>query len=118
LDASRRDCEHPGMDSRTSVSRGRLEHAEALLREVIIRDFDADQTGEAGSLGRILIHIVNMHRAVSTSSDEHRNVAKRLGDFALVLRRVTPPTAGSAVRLTRLAGALDAARSGLQDATD
>jgi hypothetical protein len=104
------------MDSRTSVSRGRLEHAEALLREVLIRDFDSAPTGDAGSLGRILVHIVNMHQAVSTDSGEHQNVAKRLGDFALVLRRMQPPTEGSAVRLTRLASALQSAKSGLEDA--
>jgi hypothetical protein len=106
------------MDSRTSISRGRLEHAEALLREVLIRDYDSAPTGDAGSLGRILIHIVNMHRAVSTSTDAHQNVAKRLGDFAQVLGRVKPPTAGSAARLTRLAGALQSARSGLEGKPD
>jgi hypothetical protein len=108
------------MDSQTAVSRGRLEHAEALLREVLIRDYDSAPTGDAGSLGRILIHIVNMHRAVSTSTDElqHQNVAKRLGDFALVLERVKPPTADSAIRLTRLAGALQSAKSGLEKKPD
>ena len=103
------------MNSNTSISRGRLEHAEALLREVLIRDFDSDSTGDAGSLGRILIHIVNMHRAVSTSTDGHENVAKRLGDFAQVMERMKPPNAGSAARLTRLAGALQSAKSGLEN---
>jgi hypothetical protein len=102
------------MDSDTSISRGRLEHAEGLLREVLIRDYDCESTGDGGSLGRILIHIVNMHRAVSTSTDEHQNVAKRLGDFALALGRVKPQTPDSAARLTRLAGALQSARSGLE----
>ncbi|MEJ0085658.1 MAG: hypothetical protein WDO72_08250 [Pseudomonadota bacterium] len=80
-----------------------------------MRDFDAEPRGDAGSLGRILIHIVNMHRAVSTSTDEPGNVAKRLGDFAQVLGRMKPPNADSAARFTRLAGALQAARSGLEN---
>jgi hypothetical protein len=106
------------MNSRTSISRGRLEHAEALLREVLVRDFDSETTGDSGSLGRMLIHIVNMHRTVSTSSDDHRNVAKRLGDFAQAIERVKPPNAASAARLTRLAGALQSARPGLESAAD
>jgi hypothetical protein len=102
------------MDSRTSISRGRLEHAEGLLREVINRDFEAESTGDAGSLNRILVHIVNMNRVVSTSSSDNLNVAKRLGDFAHVMERVSPPTPESAARLTRLASALNSASEALK----
>src|SRR3954468_9289161 len=102
------------MDSRTSISRGRLEHAEGLLREVIDRDFDAKLTGEGGSLNRILVHIVNMNRVVRTSSGENMKVAKPLGNFAHVRETMSPPTPESAARPTRLASALNSASEALK----
>ena len=103
------------MDTRIAISRARLEHAEALLREVLVRDFEASQPAEAGSLGRMLVHIVNMNHAVSTSLDEHANVAKRLGDFATTTARITVPDAESAARLARLVAALKLAKEGLEE---
>jgi hypothetical protein len=103
------------MNSRTSISRSRLEHAEALLREVLVRDFEDAKVPEAGSLGRMLVHLVNMNHAVSTSDEGHANVAKRLGDFANTTSRITVPDADSAARLARLVEALKSAKAGLEE---
>jgi hypothetical protein len=103
------------MDANTTISRARLEYAEALLREVLDRDFEGERSGSGGSLGRILIHLVNMNRAVSTSAEDHANVAKRLGDFALTTARITVPNPDSAARLTRLVDALNSAKAGLEE---
>ncbi|HTU66172.1 MAG TPA: hypothetical protein VMF52_09490 [Steroidobacteraceae bacterium] len=102
------------MNSQTSVSRSRLEHAEALLREILVEDFAGDNKGDAGTLNRMLVHLTNMHQAVSLSPDDEANVAKRLGDFAKSMSRVTPPKPGSVARLNRLAEALESARDGLK----
>lgn len=104
------------MDSRIAISRARLEHAEALLREVLVRDFENTRAAEGGSLGRMLVHIVNMHQAISTSTDGIANVAKRLGDFALTTSRISVPDANSAARLEQLVAALKSAKSGLEGA--
>ncbi len=101
------------MNSQTMVSRGRLEHVEALLRDVLARDFEGDTKGDAGSLGRILVHIVNIHHRVSTVPDGHSNAAKRLGDFAVTMDRMASGKPRSAQRLTRLAAALRVARAGM-----
>ena len=103
------------MDTRLSISRARLEHAEALLREVLAEDYDGEQTSEARTLGRMLVHIVNMHQAVSASTVDDVNVARRLGDFAKSMSRVTPPTEESGVRFKRLADALISAKAGLEE---
>lgn len=102
------------MNSQISISRSRLEHAEALLRELLSEDFEGEQKGEAGTLNRMLVHIVNMHQAVSTSAGNEANVAKRLGDFAKSMSRVTPPKPESAAKLERLADALYQAKAGLE----
>ena len=103
------------MDPRITISRSRLDHAEALLREVLVRDFDDSKVAEAGSLGRMLVHLVNMNHAVSTSTDGYANVAKRLGDFANTTARITVPDADSAARLARLVAALKSAKAGLEE---
>jgi hypothetical protein len=102
------------MDSRIAISRARLDQAEALLREVLVRDFEESQPAQAGSLGRMLVHLVNMNQAVSTSTDGHANVAKRLGDFATATSRIRVPDADSAARLERLVAALKLAKAGLE----
>jgi hypothetical protein len=64
-----------------------LEQAEAQLRDIFQRHLP-NAPAEAGSLGRMLNHVVNIRRAVSESTDDHANAAKRLGDFALTVERM------------------------------
>lgn len=103
------------MNSQTSISRAQLEHAEALLRDVLLADFQRDAKGDAVSLGRMLVHIVNIHRAVSIYTDRHANAAKRLGDFAAATSRMTVRNPASATKLGRLVKAFRAASLGLRD---
>jgi hypothetical protein len=72
-------------------------------------EFKRDATADATSLDRMLVHIVNMHEALSTSPERHANVAKRLGDFALVTTRMASRNPQAAPKLTRLSWALGAA---------
>jgi hypothetical protein len=94
------------------TSRARLEQVEALLRELMTRDFEHDPAN-SGSLGRMLVHIVNIHRSVSLPADDHSNAAKRLGDFALTMDRLKARKPESAIRLARVAEVLRAAGAGL-----
>src|SRR5262245_43451571 len=77
-----------GVNSHALSSRAELEFAEAALRDVLIGEFEQGARADAKSLGRMLVHIVNMHEAISTSPASHANVAKRLGDFALTTTRM------------------------------
>lgn len=105
------------MNSQTSLSRADLEHAEALLREVLVEDFERDAKTDAGSLQRMLVHLVNMNVAVSTSPEQHANAAKRLGDFAVTTTRMTARHPDAAPRLNRLTHALRTASARLTDST-
>jgi hypothetical protein len=64
-----------------------LEQAEAQLRDIFQRHLP-NAPAEAGSLGRMLTHVVNIRRAVHESPEVHANAAKRLGDFALTVERM------------------------------
>lgn len=103
------------MNSQASMSRAQLEQAEALLRDVLLKDFEGSKEGDAGSLERMMTHIVNMQGAVSISTDVHANAAKRLGDFAVAAQRMVDRRPQSAARLTRLAEVLRAASAGLNE---
>jgi hypothetical protein len=103
------------MNSQILSSRADLEHAEALLREVLVRDFESNSTGDAGSLARMLVHVVNIHHAVSTSPERLSNAAKRLGDFAVVTARMTTRNPDAAPNLNRLAHALRTASERLTE---
>ena len=105
--------ESVGMNSQTMSSRADLEFAEAALREVLIGEFKQDASADARSLDRMLVHIVNMHEAISTSPERHANVAKRLGDFAITTTRMASRNPDVASKLTRLSQALGAASSRL-----
>jgi uncharacterized damage-inducible protein DinB len=103
------------MNAQTSMSRAHLEQAEVMLRDVLAHDFAEESGGDSGSLGRMLVHIVNIQRAVSTSTDAHANAAKRLVDFAETTTRMTARKPESAQRLGKLADTLRAASSGLHE---
>jgi hypothetical protein len=99
------------MNSQVSTSRARLEQAEALLRDALAHDFADDTQGDAASLNRILVHMVNMQRAISGPPDAHPNVAKRLADFGQVMTRMNKRRPAASARLSRLSDALNLAAS-------
>ena len=73
---------------------------------------------ECQSLGRMLVHLVNMHEAIATSPELHANVAKRLGDFAATTTRMADRNPEVASKVKRLSQALDTARSRLGESMD
>jgi len=103
------------MNSQTVSSRADLEFAEAALREVLIGEFKEDGRADARSLDRMLVHIVNMHEAISRSPENYANVAKRLGDFAVTTTRMANRNPDVAPKLTRLSQALGAASQRLSE---
>ena len=102
----RRIREAISMNSQTLSSRADLEFAEAALRDVLISEFKQEAKADAESLDRMLVHIVNMHEAISNSPERHANVAKRLGDFAVTTNRMAGRNPVAASKLTRLSQAL------------
>jgi len=106
------------MNSHTLSSRVDLEFVEAALREVLVEEFKRDARSDAMSLDRMLVHIVNMHEAISTSPERHANVAKRLGDFAVTTTKMASRNPDAASKLTRLSEALGAASQRLSEPTD
>ena len=75
---------------------------------------------DAGSVRRILVHIDNIGRSVSASTQDHVNAAKRLKDFAGTFERFAknpqPPDEALAVRLAAVANNLRAASEELSRA--
>src|SRR5690349_14780600 len=103
------------MNTQLMMSRSKLEHAEALLREVLRQDV-TEVRGDAASLDRILVHIVNINQAVSLSEENHANAAKRLQDFAVTSTRMSQRNPAAAAELIQLADVLRAAGSGISAA--
>jgi hypothetical protein len=101
------------MNSQTLSSRADLEFAEATLRQVLVAQFQDAKT-DAMSLHRMLVHLVNMHQAISMSPERHANVAKRLVDFATTVARMANRNPDAAPMLTKLADILRAAGVRLQ----
>lgn len=98
------------MNSQTLTSRADLEFAEVALRDVLVQeDFKTKAKADAMSLDRMLVHIVNMHEAISTSPERHANVAKRLGDFAMTASRMVGRNPEAAPKLARLSEVLSQA---------
>jgi hypothetical protein len=49
-------------------------------------------TMDAGSVGRIAVHITNINTSVLASTQDHVNASKRLKDFAIALARIAKNT--------------------------
>ena len=92
------------MNAQTTSSRADLEFAEAALRAAQGEEFRKGT--DASALGSMLVHLVNMHEAISTSPERHANVAKRLGDFAAATSKMAGRNPEAAAKLTRLTEAL------------
>lgn len=103
------------MNSQTMTSRADLELAEVALRDALGAEFHEDSKSDATSLGRILVHLVNMNRALSTSPEVHANVAKRLGDFAVSTSKMADRNPEAAPKLERLAEAFRSASARLRE---
>jgi len=103
------------MNSQTCLTRAELEFAELRLRDILVEDFRKDAKADAMSLDRILVHVVNMNEAISTSPESHLNVAKRLDDFAGMTSRMASRNPASASKLTLLSEALRVVSSRLRE---
>lgn len=97
------------MNSQTSTSRAELEHAEATLRQILRDDVLSSARSDATSLSRILVHVVNMHQAISLSPERHANVAKRLDDFAASTSKMASRNPAAAPKLSELSNSFRAA---------
>ena len=102
------------MNSQISSSRADLEFAEVALRIVLVEEFRDEARADATSLDRMLVHLVNMHEAISLSPERHSNVAKRLDDFATTTLRMADRNPEAATKLSSLAEALRMASERLQ----
>ena len=93
-----------------------LELAESQLRDIFQLHLP-NAPMEAGSLGRMLTHVVNIRKSVTASNQDHMNAAKRLGDFGLTLdrmaKRAAPGQEDVAERMIRLANTLRTAAAEL-----
>lgn len=73
-----------------------------------------------GSLDRILVHIENISRSVTESTQDHVNAAKRLNDFALIFARLAkdsePSNGALAERMTSVSDNLRSASEELSGA--
>ncbi len=97
------------MNSQTSTTRAELELAEVALRDILRGDFTTTAKSDATSLSRILVHVVNMHQAISISPERHATVAKRLGDFAVSTSKMASRNPEAAPKLEQLSGFFRAA---------
>ncbi|HEV7608431.1 MAG TPA: hypothetical protein VGO61_13895 [Steroidobacteraceae bacterium] len=66
-----------------------VEHARNLLRTIFKYEQTRDPRGtDTGSLERMLGHLHNIEKSVTTSMQDHVNASKRLKDFAETLERM------------------------------
>jgi glycerol-3-phosphate dehydrogenase len=103
------------MNSQTLSPRADLEVSEIALREVLVDSFKQDAKADAMALDRMLAHLVNMNEALSTSSQDDANVAKRLGDFAATATRMASRNPDAAPKLLKLSQALTTASQRLRE---
>jgi hypothetical protein len=73
-----------------------VEQARNLLRTIYKYEQGRDPRGsDTGSLERMLGHLHNIEKSVTTSMQDHVNASKRLRDFAETLERMKERLSGS-----------------------
>lgn len=101
------------MPAHAPASESPLEVAADQIRSLCQQGEPLPPRFDAGSVGRILVHIDNINRSVTASTQDHVNAAKRLNDFALIFERFArdsePPDGPLAVRMTSVSQNLRAA---------
>ena len=97
-----------------------LDAATSQMRNLCRDDEPLPPSLNHGSLGRMLVHIENISRSVSESTQDHVNAAKRLNDFALIFARHAkesePSNGALAMRMTSVSDSLRAASQELSSA--
>jgi hypothetical protein len=88
-----------------------IHNAEETLREVLASGLREEASDSANSLERMLIHLVNMQRAIETTPASFSNVAKRLKDFSATASQMAAKHPVSAGKLEKLSEALRTASS-------
>jgi hypothetical protein len=76
------------MSDSTPAVENPLESAITQLREICSDGDLLKPSIDAGSVGRMLVHLENINTSVLASTQDHVNAAKRLNDFALTLARI------------------------------
>jgi len=108
------------MQTSSSAFDNPLEAAASELRTLCRNPGALPPPFDAGTVGRILVHITNINRSVVASTQDHVNAAKRLNDFALIFTRLgrasAPPNGELAARLSSVADNLRAASGELAGA--
>jgi hypothetical protein len=94
-----------------------LDSAISQLRNICDDRELLKSSADAGSLGRMLVHITNINTSVLASTQDHVNASKRLNDFAGTLARMaknaTTPNDELNARMTSIASSLRAASEDL-----
>ena len=101
------------MSARAPAFDSSLEAATSQMRDLCDASEALPSWFNAGSVGRILVHIDNIGRSVTASMRDHVNAAKRLNDFAATFARFAknsePPDGPLALRLASVSDNLRAA---------
>jgi hypothetical protein len=98
--------------------------ARNLLETVLRQQESSDPRGvDTGTLARMLVHMDNIAKSVSASSDDHVNASKRLNDFANTVERMEriaaqPGAARADTPMSMLVATLRAAGRELSNAGD
>jgi hypothetical protein len=108
------------MSSHAPASHNPLEAAANQMRDLCREGDSLPARFDAGSVGRMLVHIDNINRSVTASTQDHVNASKRLNDFAVIFERfardVDPPDGPLAVRMASVSSNLRAASEKLAGA--
>jgi len=101
------------MSARAPAFDDSLEAATRQMRNLCAAGETLPSWLDAGSVGRILVHVDNIGRSVAASVQDHVNAAKRLNDFAVTFARFAknsePPDGPLAARLISVSNNLRAA---------
>lgn len=86
----------PSMNTEFARQPNPVEQARNLLRNVFKHEQARDPRGsDAGTLERMLGHLHNIEKSVTSSMEDHVNASKRLRDFADTLERMKERLAGA-----------------------
>jgi hypothetical protein len=93
-----------------------LESAITQLRNICSDREVLKSSIDAGSVTRILVHLVNISTSVLASTQDHVNASKRLNDFAVALARIAKKSdAPNEVLTTRMTSVSETLRGASEE---